>query len=211
MSKLNLFIPITKYDAVEGIVYGRATEEKVDSSNEIMDYESSKPLFEAWSQEFSKATDGKSLGNVRSMHGKQTNAAGKLIALDLNDLEKAVDIGAKIVDPVDRDKLEEGIYTGFSVGGSYEKIWNDPHLPGVKRYTAKPGEISLVDRPMLKTARFTLVKADGLTEDREFASTSSESSEEELFMKHTAATVLAISKVYGIEDGHCGGACNCGL
>ena len=159
---MNLFAQIIKVEAETGLVHGRITQEAEDSSGEIMDYITSRPNFEAWSKEASAATGGMSKGNVRAMHGKV--AAGKLMEISFLDEEKAIDVVAKIVDPVEREKCIEGVYTGFSIGGKYAKRWQDGDL---WRYTAQPTEVSLVDNPCLKSARFTLVKADGTEEDRE--------------------------------------------
>jgi hypothetical protein len=62
--------------------------------------------------------------------------------------------------------VEEGVYTGFSQGGTYARRWTDEG--GAKRYTADPHEISLVDLPCLAEARFEMVKADGSHEWRPF-------------------------------------------
>jgi hypothetical protein len=45
-------------------------------------------------------------------------AAGKVIAYQPDDAAKAIDIGTKIVDDAEWEKVEEGVYTGFSIGGS---------------------------------------------------------------------------------------------
>ena len=42
----NMNIPLFKIDEEQKLVYGRATQEVLDKANEIMDYESSKPMFE---------------------------------------------------------------------------------------------------------------------------------------------------------------------
>jgi len=160
---MKLFIPITKVDATQRLVYGRLAQEVEDYAGEIMDYESSKPHFEEWSQRFQKATDGKSAGNLRAMHN--TVSAGKFTVVDFNDPEKAIDVVAKVVDDKEWEKVEEGIYTGFSVGGSYVKRWKDGKLT---RYTGKPTEGSLVDSPCVPTATFTMIKADGSSEVRKF-------------------------------------------
>lgn len=171
---MHLYARITKVDEQTGIVYGRAVQETPDRSNEIFDYESSKPNFQKWSEGLAKATDGKSVGNVRAMHGKI--AAGKLTELNFNDAEKAIDVAAEIVDPVEREKCIKGVYTGFSIGGQYVGAkWDDPVHKGVKRYTANPTEISLVDLPCVPTAQFTVVKGDGATELRKFESTTDNS------------------------------------
>ena len=165
---VKLFAQLTKVDVEKRLVYGRAASETPDKSGEIFDYETSKPLFEQWSQEFEKATDGKSLGNVRAMH-KKDHAAGKVEQLAFNDAEKAIDVCVKVVDDGDWEKVQEGVYTGFSIGGEYAKRWNDPANAAMKRYTAMPKEISLVDNPCNADARFTMVKADGSSEEKAFA------------------------------------------
>lgn len=166
-----IFCRITKVDEERREVTGRATQEAVDRDGEIMDYATTKPEFMKWSAEVSADTGGKSLGNVRSMHGNV--AAGKLTNIDFNDVEKAIDVTAKIVDPVEWDKVLEGVHTGFSIGGRYARKWSEP-LAGkmVTRYTAVPSEISIVDRPCCPTAKFFHIhKRDGSIVKREFAYT----------------------------------------
>jgi len=165
MAGMNLFVPITKVDVARREVWGRAVQEVVDKVDEIFDYASSKPHFEEWSKSFSDATNGQSLGNIRAMHGKV--AAGKIIKIDFNDAAKAIDIGAKIVDDNEWNKVLEGVYTGYSIGGSYVGDKTTEKVDGrdVKRYTAKPSETSLVDNPCVPTAKFfDILKADGTIE-----------------------------------------------
>lgn len=164
---MRIFAQITKVDVAKREVWGRATQEVVDKSGEIFDFESSVPYFKAWSEGFAKDTDGKSLGNIRAMHGKVT--AGKCISIDFNAAEKAIDIGTKIVDDNEWEKVEEGCYTGFSIGGSYVKKWSDPANKDAVRFTADPAEISIVDSPCVPTAKFfDVVKADGVLEQVAF-------------------------------------------
>jgi hypothetical protein len=162
-----LFIPLSKADAAQRLIYGYATAELPDRAGEICDYATTKPYYEQWSEDFAKASGGKSLGNLRAMHGKV--AAGKITAIAFNDDEKRIEIAAKIVDDEEWRKIEEGVYTGFSQGGAYVKRWADPENPDFTRYTACPSEISLVDLPCLPQASFELVKADGASEKRGFA------------------------------------------
>lgn len=158
---MNVFIPIAKVDAARREVWGWAAEEAPDKSGEIMDYDTSKPLFMAWSETIAKNSDGKSLGNVRAMHGNV--AAGKLIHFEPHDDVKKFYVGAHVVDDAEWKKVEAGVYTGFSVGGSYAKRWQDGAL---KRYTASPAEISLVDNPCMHGATFEMIKADGMEPER---------------------------------------------
>lgn len=158
-----VFIPITKVDATQRLVYGVAAVEQPDKSGEVFDYTSSKPLIQAWSDEANKATGGASLGNIRAMHGKV--AAGKVTELGFNDEDKQVEICGKIVDDAEWNKVEEGVYTGFSIGGSYTKRWQENGQP---RYTAQIAEISIVDNPAMPGAHFTMFKGAGLEEQRTF-------------------------------------------
>jgi uncharacterized protein YodC (DUF2158 family) len=70
-----------------------------------------------------------------------------------------------VVDEDDWKKCLEGVYTGFSQGGRYVRKWFDGKT---NRYTAAPNEISLVDYPALKSATFSLVKANGIVEEHPF-------------------------------------------
>ena len=125
--------PITKIDESKHEVWGVATAEIVDKEGEIFDYESSKPSFKCWSDEISKATDGKSLGNVREMH--EPSAVGKFVAIAFDDDLKQIRVGAYIVDGIAWKKCMVGVYTGFSIGGKYEDAWKDGEYV---RFTANP-------------------------------------------------------------------------
>jgi len=164
MSHFDMFLPITKVDAAQRLVYGIATAEIMDRSGEICDYESTKPHYQSWSDEISQSSGGKSLGNLRAMHGAV--AAGKVTALTFNDENKQIEICAKVVDNDEWRKVQEGVYTGFSQGGTYVRRWTD--ADGLSRYTAAPSEISLVDFPCLPEAHFEMIKYDGTHEWRTF-------------------------------------------
>jgi hypothetical protein len=155
-----VFAPLTKVRELDDgtvEIFARAVEETPDPKNELFDYASSKPLIQAWSDGIHKASGGKSLGNLRAMHNAKL-AAGKLTEITFLDEQKAMDIIAKVVDPVEVQKVREGVYTGISIGGDYARKWQDgPYM----RYTARPSEFSLADNPMIKTCCITLVKVDG--------------------------------------------------
>jgi len=168
----SMFIPIQKVDLERREVWGWAAVEEPDNSDEVMDYVSSKPHWMEWSQRAQKRSGGKSLGNLRAMH--QNVAAGKLIDLRADDMRRGFYIGAKIVDDNEWNKVTQGVYTGFSVGGSYLKRWMDYRDQGKTRYTAKPTEVSIVDAPCIPSATFEIVKGDGLVEIRHFSPTDGE-------------------------------------
>ena len=167
---LSMFIPITKVDQENRLVYGMATAELPDRSGEICDYASTKPFYEKWSEHFAKSTEAMgvepSLGNLRSMHNKVSS--GVLKQLNFDDEAKKIEICAKVTDDAEWKKVLEGNYTGFSQGGGYVKRWADPSTPGLIRYTANPTEVSLVDLPCLAEATFSVIKADGTSEMRKF-------------------------------------------
>ncbi len=166
MDDMKIFVPITKIDAAQRLVYGVVTAEKPDVAGEVCDYASTKPHYQKWSQNFASVTEGKSLGNLRSMHSHV--AAGKLVEIAFNDEAKRIEICGKVIDDAEWQKVEEGVYTGFSQGGRYLKRWADPDQPALTRYTAEPLEVSLVDHPCLPEATFAVIKADGSTVLRKF-------------------------------------------
>jgi hypothetical protein len=162
----HLFIPITKIDIARRLVTGTIAEEIPDHAGEIMDYESAKPMFEAWSAEIAKASNGKSVGNLRAMHGSV--AAGKLDQIHFDDDARRIATVAKVVDDAEWKKVLEGVYTGFSMGGRYVQRWPDPERGDLMRYTPQPMEVSLVDHPCIPSATFEVLKTDGTIELRKF-------------------------------------------
>jgi hypothetical protein len=166
MESFQKFIAITKVDAARREVYGVVASETPDKDGEICDYASTRPEYEAWSAEFERATEGKSLGNVREMHTH--SAVGKVTRLDFDDGARTISVCAKVVDDEAWEKCQEGVYTGFSHGGRYLKVWQDPAGQNHVRYTAQPTEVSLVDNPCNPDAHFEYVKADGSVEVKKF-------------------------------------------
>ena len=163
----SLFARITKVDEARRLIHTRVIKEENDKSDEIFDYDSSKPFFEAWSKDQFDASGGKSYGNVRAMHGK--SAAGIFSEpLKFSDTEKAIDGVIHCVDDQDWKKVLAGAYTGVSIGGSYvgeRKAEKSADGKEVHRYTAKPVEVSLVDSPCVPSAKFfEVIKADGAVE-----------------------------------------------
>lgn len=157
------FLPLYKADQERRLVYARAAAEEPDKTREIMDYVTAVPQFQLWSKQYSDATMGKSLGNIRAMHNPR-HLAGKVEKIEYDDKAKAVDVCIKVLDPVDWLKVEAGGYTGLSIGGGYLKKWTD--AAGLTRYTPRIQEISLVDSPCIPSARIMeLQKSDGSSEE----------------------------------------------
>ena len=163
---MQIFARLTKVNEADRTVEGIIASEVVDRSGEVFDYDMSKQHFVDWSESIAKATEGKNLGNVRVMHGK--TVAGITKVLDFDDEAKQIRVVSEIVDDNEWKKVLKGCYTGYSIGGSYGKRWDDPVQKGVKRYEAKPNEYSLVDLPCNPEAQFTVFKADGAEELRKF-------------------------------------------
>jgi RNA polymerase subunit RPABC4/transcription elongation factor Spt4 len=180
--KLDKFVPLIKVTETptgQLIAAGRVTAEEVDRDNEICDYIKSKPMFADWSQEqfdaTSKAGQEPSYGNIRLQHSLQI--AGRVIQpLDFDDQQKAISVTTTPATGEIANWLRQGVLTGFSMGGSYaERKCRDckTDIPGdgnfcpkchkdvIVKFVARPSEISFVDRPALKSAHFSYVKADG--------------------------------------------------
>jgi hypothetical protein len=195
MKNLKLFAQIAKIDESRHEVWGVATAEVVDKEGEIFDYESSKPYFQSWSDEIAKATAGKSLGNVREMHAP--SAVGKLVAISFDDDLKQIRVGARIVDSSAWQKCTAGVYTGFSIGGSYVKAWKDGEC---LRFTANPVEISVVDNPCVPGAHFTAVKADGTSEVRKFKNGPGKDRTLKIGVRHSKETKARLTAIKDCLD-----------
>jgi len=130
-------------------VKGLATDDTLDLDQQICDPEWLKEAVPAWFK----------IGNIREQHDG-SKAVGK--ATSMTSQGTGFSISAKIVDPVAAMKVEEGVYTGFSIGikGAYVDM-NDPRAP---RGVIKGGsivEVSVVDRPANSSCSFELAKTVG--------------------------------------------------
>lgn len=164
---LQIFARMVKVDEAKRQVTGIIADETKDASGEVFDFTKSKPHFVAWSDTVAKASGGKSVGNVRGQHGAVV--AGRLEELNFDDVAKSITVTADIVDDNEWQKVMKGCYTGFSIGGKYGEKWDDP-VAKAKRYVAIPTEVSLVDLGCNPNATFTVVKSDGSSELRKYAS-----------------------------------------
>lgn len=144
------FVPITRteehddYTLVEGYAYvnGRVPSDR---------YNLTRAAMEAASEGYMQ------FPAVREMHG--SNAAGTGLGLAWDD--RGVQLSAKIVDPVARAKVKEGVYRGFSVGVQ-------PTIVRGSDVTAcRWNETSLVDRPADSDAVFTMVRVEAAEAETE--------------------------------------------
>ncbi len=197
---LSYFMPLQKVIEAKREVWGVAAIEQPDQSGEIMDYQRSKPHFWAWSKRVQKASGGKSCGNVRESH--TSKAVGKVIKLLFDDAAKAVRVGVKVIDGEAWQKVVEGVFTGFSIGGRYGERWEDPLNKGYVRYEAIPNEISLVDLPCIPGATFEMIKADGSRAVFPILSTKGETMKEKVqhLLKQAEGETLDEEKIQQIAE-----------
>lgn len=135
-----LYAAITKVDPESRIVEGYASTEALDSQGERV----SRGAIEGALADYMK------FGNIREMH--QPSAVGKTKMAEMD--AKGLKISVKVVDDAAWKKVKEGVYNGFSIGGSAtHKVDNC-----IEAMTLT--EISLVDRPACPEALITLWKAD---------------------------------------------------
>jgi hypothetical protein len=187
MPDLLKYYPLVKIDEATHTVTGLATAEEPDLDGEIAVYADTKPQYIQWSNDAATSTKAAgqevSLGNIRIQHGMEVG--GKITAINYDDAAKKIFIETQPIDDAMWDKLQKGMYRGFSHAGSYEyrkcaSCGNEMDrghfcLKCKKevdvKYAPILAEISYVDSPCLKSATFTAVKADGSTEIRKFAPT----------------------------------------
>lgn len=139
MSELNFFLPITKIDKAQRMVWGYASTPTLDLDGEVVELDAIRaalPDYMEWR-------------NIREMH--QPSAVG--IAKEANIDEKGLYLGAKIVDDGAWQKVEEGVYKGFSIGG------NTTSRDGNRITGLDLIEISIVDRPANPDCKIDAFKA----------------------------------------------------
>ncbi|MCB0207715.1 MAG: hypothetical protein KDJ52_00205 [Anaerolineae bacterium] len=151
MSRLTKFLPIAKIDEEKRMVWGLASDETVDAEDEVTDYVATKAAVEEWRE----------WANIREMHG--ASAVGVAQEIILDDETKSLWIGVKVVDDSAWQKVLDGVYKGFSIGGKALKKISEVIDGRLVRRIIKYIliEISLVDRPANPSARFSLIKREG--------------------------------------------------
>lgn len=136
---LNFFLPITKVDKKRRTVSGYASTECIDTDGERITraaIQDALPGYWQWR-------------NIREMH--KASAVGT--AEEANIDAKGLYLTAKIVDDAAWQKIEEGVYKGFSIGGrKLAKSGNDVTKINMV-------EISIVDRPANPECKFDVQKS----------------------------------------------------
>jgi hypothetical protein len=156
-------MPLTKVDEGRRIVSGFASLDNLDKQDDIVTTEASMEAF------------AKFRGNIREMH--QPSAVGKMVSFkeekyfdpESKKFYKGVFVSAYISKGAQDawEKVLDGTYTGFSIGGRMNK-WDDAYDEGlektirvIKEYDLI--ELSLVDSPANQFANIMSVeKVDGV-------------------------------------------------
>ena len=160
---VRLSMPLTKVDKEKRIVSGFASLDNLDKQDDIVTTEASMEAF------------AKFRGNIREMH--QPSAVGKMVSFkeekyfdpESKKFYKGVFVSAYISKGAQDawEKVLDGTYTGFSIGGRMNK-WDDAYdeksdktIRVIKEYDLI--ELSLVDSPANQFANIMSVeKVDGV-------------------------------------------------
>jgi hypothetical protein len=160
---VRLSMPLTKVDKERRIVSGFASLDNIDKQDDIVTAEASVDAFARFR------------GNIREMH--QPSAVGKMVSFkedkyfdpESKKFYKGVFVSAYISKGAQDawEKVLDGTYTGFSIGGRMNK-WDDAYdeksdksIRVIKEYDLV--ELSLVDSPANQFANIVSVeKVDGL-------------------------------------------------
>src|SRR5216683_6374889 len=134
---MKLYAEITKIDRERRMVFGYASTEALDSQGEVV----RKEAIEAALDDYMR------FANIREMHQPSAVGVAKEAAID----DRGLYLGAKIVDGDAWQKVVEGVYKGFSIGGRVTaRDPADRRVITALRLT----EISVVDRPANPEAVF---------------------------------------------------------
>jgi len=145
------YAAITKSEKQEDgslMVYGKATDDAIDSDNQICDAGWLNKAMPDWF---------KTGGNIREQHSNI--AAG--VAKELDSKADGHYITAHVVDPTSVKKVEAGVLKGFSIGIRAPRIVRDEKAANGRIIDGQIVEVSLVDRPANPHAKLMLAKSEG--------------------------------------------------
>ena len=138
-----IFAEICKVNPETRMVYGYASTEAMDVQGERVSKDALAKALPAYMQ----------FANIREMHQPSAVGVAKEATLD----EKGLYLAAKVVDDDAWNKVKEGVYKGFSIGGkTVTKV--DEMITELRL-----SEISLVDRPANPEAVIEVWKAAGIS------------------------------------------------
>jgi hypothetical protein len=128
------------------LVYGKATDDSIDSDNQICDAAWLETAMPQWF---------KTGGNIREQHSNI--AAG--VAKEYEAKSDGHYIQTLIVDPNSVKKVETGVLKGFSIGIRAPRVVRDQKAANGRIIDGQIVEISLVDRPANPNAKLMLAKS----------------------------------------------------
>ena len=188
------YAAITKSEKQEDgtlLVYGKATDDSIDSDNQICDMTWLEKAMPEWF---------KSGGNIREQHSNI--AAG--VAKELDSKADGFYINAHVVDAQSVKKVEAGVLKGFSIGIRAPRVVRDSKAVNGRIIDGQIVEVSLVDRPANPNAKLMLAKSDGgevvqveelveqeLVVEAEVIETPAEITTEEVVVEETPAEEIA--------------------
>jgi len=141
-------LPIVKHEKADNgdlIVYGKATDDIVDSDGQIIDAEFARKGLQRWLS---------SGGNVRVMHSTNLYPAG--VGLELAGDDHGQNLRSAVVEPTAKLLVSKGVLTSYSVGIARPKIIRDREAPGGRVVDGEFVEVSLVDRPANSNCKFAV-------------------------------------------------------
>ena len=130
------------------MVYGKATDDAIDSDNQICDAGWLNKAMPDWFR---------TGGNIREQHSNI--AAG--VAKELDSKADGHYITAHVVDSSSVKKVEAGVLKGFSIGIRAPRVVRDEKAVNGRIIDGQIVEVSLVDRPANPNAKLMLAKSDG--------------------------------------------------
>ncbi|HYL31930.1 MAG TPA: XkdF-like putative serine protease domain-containing protein [Stellaceae bacterium] len=145
---MRIFVPLAKFDEEQRLAIGYASTPALDSQGEIVKREAVEAAL----------PDYMRFANIREMH--QPSAVGVAQQADLD--ARGLRIAAKVVDDDAWEKVKQGVYKGFSIGGRVTS--RDPDDQRVITGLDLT-EISLVDRPANPEAVIDVYKVFDLAKE----------------------------------------------
>lgn len=147
MEDFKRYVPISKVDPEQHMVYGYATTEALDAQGEVVKLDAVKDAL----------PDYMKFANIREMHQPKAVGKAKQATMDA----KGLYLGVKVVDTDAWEKVKEGVLQGFSIGGAVVSKIDDVITK------LKLSEISLVDRPANPEALIEVYKGEDIMPNKE--------------------------------------------
>lgn len=143
------YAPIVKFEEMDNgnlFVYGKATDDTLDSDEQVCDPAWLDRAMPAWFK----------FGNIREQHSNI--AAG--VAVEYNREEDGHYIGVEVVDDNSKKKVRAKVLKGFSIGIRRPRVIKDNKAIGGRIVDGDIVEISLVDRPANPACVLTVAKTE---------------------------------------------------